>query len=107
MFTASLPLGQMEGLGLREGLEASTAHIPCAALQGYPLTPMRLPKEHPCLLLHPSGLTHGSICQSSALQGDKDPEGHQRQLLGGLASVAPGRRVRVSGAVLRLPAANT
>jgi len=53
VFAASLPLRQREGLGL--GLEASTAHIPCAALQGYLLTPTRLPKEHPCLL-HPSGL---------------------------------------------------
>lgn len=59
MFSDSLPLGSMGGPGLRKDLGTFRARIPGAAPQGYPATAMRLPKEHPCLLLHPSGLSQG------------------------------------------------
>lgn len=63
---ASLPFRQMEGLGVRQGLEAPTAPGPRAALQGWPLTPVRLPKGCPCPL-RPSGLSYGLCppCTSS------------------------------------------
>lgn len=63
---ASLPFRQMEGLGVRQGLEAPTAPGPRAALQGWPLTPVRLPKGCPCPL-RPSGLSYGPCppCTSS------------------------------------------
>lgn len=116
LFTASLPLRQMEGLRLGKGLGAPTAHIPCAAPEGgCPFTPMRLPKEHPCLLLHPSGLTHGLrsisllvLCPSGewAPRGLSDAVPHCWVSQCGSGSHQE-RRAQVSGAVLRLPAANT
>lgn len=113
----SLPLRQMEGPGLGKGLGASTAHVPCAARQGYPLTPLRLPKAHPCLLLHPPGWAMGCgpcitslvvLCPPGrwAPRGPPDtvPRCWVSQRGSGLHQE---RRAQVSGAMLRLPAANT